>query len=247
MRYFLDISYKGTNYHGWQIQNNALTVQGVLEDALGKLMRTPTAITGSGRTDSGVHASQQIAHFDTENELTPDQIVYKLNAILPHDIVINTCRSVSDEGHARFSAIERGYEYLIALEKTPFSYNEVLFVPYDLDIDLMNEASAKLIGKKDFESFSKVKTEVNHFYCDLRQAYWELDGSRLKFTVVADRFLRGMIRALVGTLIDVGRGKLSVAEFVAILEAKDRTKAGMSASPDGLYLNRVDYPKEIFI
>lgn len=247
MRYFLYISYKGTKYHGWQIQNNALTVQGVLEEALGKLMRGETAVTGSGRTDTGVHASQQIAHFDAETQLSSDQIAYKLNAMLPDDIVINNCRAVTEDGHARFSAIERGYEYLITLEKTPFSSNEVLFVPYDLDVDLMNEAAVQLIGKKDFESFSKVKTEVNHFYCDLRQAFWELDGSRLKLTVVADRFLRGMIRALVGTLIDVGRGKLSVAEFVAILEAKDRTKAGMSASPDGLYLNRVEYPEEIFI
>ena len=247
MRFFLDISYKGTLYHGWQIQNNVQTVQGELEMALGKLMRSETPVTGSGRTDTGVHAYQQVAHFDTGLEIEPDQIVYKLNSILPPDIVINKCRGVVEDAHARFSAIERGYEYVIALKKTPFASHEQLFVPYSLNIDLMNEASSKLLGKQDFESFSRVKTEVNHFYCDIRQAKWELQGDQLKFIVKADRFLRGMIRALVGTLIDVGRGKLSVEDFVAILEAKDRRKAGKSASPDGLYLNRVVYPKEIFI
>lgn len=247
MRYFLDISYKGTNYHGWQIQNNARTIQGYLEDALGKLLRTKTAVTGSGRTDAGVHALQQIAHFDGDTELSPEQITYKLNAILPNDIVVNACFEMKEEAHARFSAEERGYEYRISLERTPFSTNELLYVPYQLDVELMNQAAAKLIGKQDFESFSKVKTEVNHFYCDLRHAYWELNGHDLKFSVKANRFLRGMIRALVGTLIDVGRGKLTVQDFVAILEAKDRTKAGKAASPDGLYLNQVDYPKEIFI
>lgn len=204
-------------------------------------------MTGSGRTDSGVHANLQVAHFDTDSKLDTDTIVFRLNAMLPNDIVIKSCKKVTHEAHARFDAIERGYVYQISLIRKPFCENEYLFVPFDLDIARMNEASQCLIGKQDFESFSKVKTEVNHFYCDLRQAHWELEDTNLKFIVKSDRFLRGMIRALVGTLLDVGRGKLTVEDFVDILKAKDRTKAGMAASPDGLYLNQVDYPEEIFI
>ena len=247
LRYFLDIAYKGTRYHGWQIQNNAHTIQGEIESALSKLLRTDVGITGSGRTDSGVHAYLQVAHFDSDSRLDVEQIVFRLNAILPNDIVIKSCKKVTDEAHARFDAIERGYVYQIKLTRNPFRENEHLYVPYDVDVKRMNEASQFLIGKQDFESFSKVKTEVNHFYCDLRQAQWEQAGEDLKFIVKSDRFLRGMIRALVGTLLDVGRGKLTVEDFVDILKAKDRTKAGMAASPDGLYLNRVDYPEEIFI
>jgi len=247
LRYFLDISYKGTSYHGWQIQPNANTVQAEIEAALEKFYSTAIGITGSGRTDTGVHALQQIAHFDAPSIIEPDQIAYKLNAILPKDIVINDCQQVKNEAHARFDATERAYAYHIRTRRSPFGANESLFVPYDLDLDLMNQAAKTLIGEQDFESFSRVKTEVNHFICDIRNAHWERNGNELVFHVVADRFLRGMIRALVGTLIEVGRGKLTVDEFVGIREAKDRQKAGKAASPDGLYLSKVSYPSEIYI
>jgi len=247
LRYFLDISYKGTRYHGWQIQPNANTIQAEIEGALSKIYRLQVGIIGSGRTDTGVHAAQQIAHFDAEDSLPVDQITYKLNAILPNDIVINQCQIVKQDAHARFDAVERAYVYRMRTTRSAFGENEHLFVPYDLDIDLMNQAAKVLEGKQDFESFSKVKTEVNHFICDIRAAYWERKGEELVFHVRADRFLRGMIRALVGTLIEVGRAKLSQDQFVDILKAKDRTKAGKAASPDGLYLNKVDYPSEIYI
>lgn len=247
MRYFLDIAYKGTNYHGWQIQPNAHTIQAEIEDALQKVYRQKTPIVGSGRTDTGVHALQQVAHFEGDEILPPDQIAYKLNAILPNDIVINDCKKVQSDAHARFDAIERGYVYHIQTTRTPFGQHEKLYVPYTLDAELMNMAAATLIGQHDFESFSRVKTEVNHFICDLRAAYWERKEENLVFHVRADRFLRGMIRALVGTLIDVGRGKLTVEEFVDIRKAKDRKQAGKAASPDGLYLNKVAYPPEIYL
>lgn len=246
MRYFLDISYKGTNYHGWQIQPNAHTVQAELEGALTKLFRTPTQLTGSGRTDTGVHALQQVAHFDAQELMPPEQIAFKLNAMLPNDVVVKTCCEVQPTAHARFDAIERGYIYRIKTERSPFDAHEWLYIRHKLDMDLLNEASQTLVGTHDFESFSKVKTEVNHFICDLRVAKWERNKDELVFHVRADRFLRGMIRALVGTLIEVGRGKLSVEEFVAIREAKDRRQAGKAASPDGLYLNKVEYPLEIY-
>ena len=247
MRYFLDIAYKGTNYHGWQIQPNAHTVQAEIESALEKLYRKKVGLTASGRTDTGVHANQQIAHFDADNANSPEKITYRLNAILPNDVVIKGCKLVKDDAHARFDATERAYVYRIKTARDPFGQNEWLYVPYALDLDKMNAAAETLLGQQDFESFSRVKTEVNHFICDLRSAYWEPKKDELVFHVHADRFLRGMIRALVGTLLEVGRGKLSIEEFVAIREAKNRQKAGKAASPDGLYLNSVKYAEEIYL
>jgi len=210
------------------------------------MYRSVVSLTGSGRTDTGVHALQQVAHFDADELFAPDQIAYKLNAILSNDVVITKCQIVRPTAHARFDAEERGYLYRIKTSRSPFGEHEWLYLPFDLDIELLNEASQTLVGQHDFESFSKVKTEVNHFICDLRLAKWERVQGELIFQVHADRFLRGMIRALVGTLIDVGCGKLSVEEFVAIREAKDRRRAGKAASPDGLYLNKVAYPSEIY-
>lgn len=247
MRYFLDISYNGTNYHGWQIQPNANTVQAEIQDALSKMLRAETAIVGSGRTDTGVHARKQVAHFDSELEWEPSQLTYKLNAILPNDIVINRTHLVKDDAHARFDAEERGYEYFLRTKRSPFGLDESLYVPYKLDVELMNKAAAELLGKQDFESFSRVKTEVNHFICDLRKAEFNWRGDLLVFNVVADRFLRGMIRALVGTLIDVGRGKLTPEDFVTIINAKDRKAAGKAAAPHGLFLTQVDYPEHIYL
>ena len=247
MRYFLDIAYKGTNYHGWQIQPNAHTIQAEIEAALSKIYREDIRIVGSGRTDTGVHAIQQVAHFDGPTSFITEQLVNRLNSILPADVVVKAAQQVKADAHARFDAIERGYIYKISMKRSPFGENEFLHVPYELNIDLMNEAAQTLLGVHDFQSFSRVKTEVNHFICDIREAKWERNDEELVFHVQADRFLRGMIRALVGTMIDIGRGKLSVADFVAIQEAKNRQRAGKAASPDGLFLNKVEYPSEIYI
>ena len=246
-RYFLDIAYNGTAYHGWQIQDNAHTVQQELETCLGTILRQPVAIMGSGRTDTGVHARQQIVHFDWAGELGGAQLVYKLNSFLPPDISVAGLRKVGEEAHARFDATERSYEYLLHQAKSPFLENLSYYFSRPLDVDLMNKAAEKLLGEQDFESFSRVKTEVNTFICTIKEARWEKLNDSLVFHVTANRFLRGMVRALVGTLIEVGLGKLSVADFVSIIESKDRRSAGRAVPPHGLYLTRVVYPDSVYL
>ncbi len=246
-RYFLDISYKGTNYHGWQIQHNAHTVQAEILDCLSKVLRQPLEIMGSGRTDTGVHAKQQIAHFELESEVNCDDLVYKLNSILPEDIAINNCKKVRENAHARFDATERAYHYFINQHKSPFYEGKSYYYKEKLDVELMNMAASKLLGELDFESFSKVKTEVNNFICTITTAKWFLQNDQLVFHVRANRFLRGMVRALVGTLIDVGRNRLTIEEFVSIIEAKNRKAAGRAVPPQGLFLTEVNYPQEIYL
>jgi tRNA pseudouridine38-40 synthase len=247
VRYFLDISYNGTAYHGWQIQNNAHTVQAEIENALSKLLGVPTAIMGSGRTDTGVHAIQQIAHFDTENAASEKELRYKLNSFLSPDISINQVLQVHPEAHARFDATERSYQYFIHQEKTPFRQGMSYYFSRELNILLMNQAAEKLLGTKDFESFSKVKTEVNNFICTITEARWKFENESLIFHVSANRFLRGMVRALVGTLLEVGLGKINVEDFAEILVQKDRTAAGRSVPPQGLFLSEVKYPESVYI
>lgn len=247
MRYFIDISYKGSNYHGWQVQANAHTVQGEFQECLSKVLRSTIDIMGSGRTDTGVHAKQQIAHFDFEEPLNTIDLVYKLNSILPPDIAVNEIREVKSDAHARFEATERAYQYFIDPKKSPFSLDESYYFSQPLDIHLMNEAAASLLGEQDFESFSKVKTEVNNFICTINQAQWIIENDRLVFHVRANRFLRGMVRALVGTLLDVGQQKLTVKEFVNIIKAKDRKVAGRAVPPHGLFLTEVRYPESIYL
>lgn len=247
MRYFLDISYLGTNYHGWQVQSNAHTVQAELQDCLSKILRTTTEVMGSGRTDTGVHARQQIVHFEALNELNTEEFIYKLNGILPDDISVNNCSEVRDDAHARFDATERAYRYCIHQSKSPFLINQSYYYTFELDLDLMNQAAAHLIGEHDFESFSKVKTEVNNFICTIHKAEWLKENDQLVFHVRANRFLRGMVRALVGTLLEVGRKKLSITEFVNIIEAKDRKQAGRAVPPHGLFLTEVNYPQDIYL
>lgn len=247
MRFFLDVSYNGAAYHGWQRQANAHTVQEEIENGLSKILGAETAITGSGRTDTGVHAKMQMVHFDTEKEMEPAQIRYKLNSILPDDISVNNCRPVQPEAHTRFDAKERGYHYFINPNKNPFLVGKSYYFNHQLDVELMNEAAEKLLGKQDFESFSRVKTEVNNFICEIFTARWYWENDQLIFNVRANRFLRGMVRALVGTLLEVGRGKLTVEEFVSIIAAKDRTKAGRAVPPHGLYLSEVNYSEEIYL
>lgn len=246
MRYFLYLSYNGTRYHGWQKQPKSISVQEVLEEKLSIVLRKPIELVGSGRTDSGVHAKLQVAHFNFDEALNLNDCIYKFNKILPPDIAIHNLVKVKEEAHARFDALSRSYEYYIDLLKNPFRTGLSYHYTNTLDVAAMNEAAKHLLGKQDFESFSKVKTDVHTFNCDIFEARWEKDNDQLIFYVSANRFLRGMVRALVGTLLDVGTGKISSADFKQIIAAKDRTKAGRAVPPHGLYLTDIIYPKENF-
>jgi tRNA pseudouridine38-40 synthase len=247
LRYFFDISYKGTAYHGWQTQPNAVTVQEVINKALQTIFGQAFETLGSGRTDTGVHAKMQVFHADLPEKYAARDLVNKLNGVLPHDIVINEAYPVVSEAHARFSAISRGYEYHINFKKTPFGENEACFIPKQPNKELINQGCQLLLGEHDFTSFSKVKTEVNNFRCTIYQAEWHQNEDSAVFHISANRFLRGMIRALVGTLLDLGFEKISIADFQAIIEAKNRSAAGQSVPPQGLYLCDVRYPEEIII
>jgi tRNA pseudouridine38-40 synthase len=245
MRYFFEISYNGTNYNGWQSQPNAIGVQKVVEDCISTLLGTKVDIIGSGRTDTGVHCEQQFFHLDLLDPLS-ENFQFRLNSILPKDIAIHSIAKVRADANARYDAIERTYQYRIIREKNVFTPGFALFFFRPLDIRTMQEASALLIGKQDFACFSKVKTDVNNFICDIKQADWQEIGTQLTFTITANRFLRGMVRAIVGTLLDVGQGKITVAEFREILNTRDRKEAGANVSPSGLYLVNVKYPESIF-
>jgi tRNA pseudouridine38-40 synthase len=244
-RYFLQLSYKGTNYHGWQIQPNAISVQEVIEDALSKILRQKIAVIGAGRTDTGVHASYFILHFDMEGEI-PEKldVVYKLNSFLPHDIAVQKVWKVSDDLHARFSATSRTYRYFISRKKDVFGDDTTCKYLKPLNVDKMNEAAQTLFLYKDFTSFSRLHTDVKTNNCVVMHAEWKELGERLIFEVKADRFLRNMVRAIVGTLLEVGKGKLSVEQFKQIIEQKDRGAAGASAPAQGLFLVHIEYPKQ---
>ena len=246
MRYFIEFSYRGTAYHGWQNQPNAISVQEVLEKALSTLLRTPIELAGAGRTDAGVHAKQMFAHFDTVAVFDFTDFVFRLNAFLPSDISIKTIRKVKSESHARFDAIERTYEYWVTWQKNPFLFPFAHTVLKSLNIDAMNKASEIAMEYDDYECFSKSNSDVKTFICDVRQAFWKVEKEKLVFTISGDRFLRNMVRAIVGTLIEVGQGKRKVEAIRAIIESKDRSKAGVSVPAKGLYLTKVVYPEHIF-
>ena len=241
MRYFIELSYKGTNYHGWQIQPDASSVQEEITKALATILQEKILLVGAGRTDAGVHASQMFAHVDTVKKLT-DDYVHKLNAILPNDIVIKSIKEVSDDTHARFDAVSRTYEYRILLGRDPFLL-EITWQLHqkNLQIEKMNEAANLLFKYEDFESFSKVKTDVNTFNCTIMKAVWTLEDKHLIFHIKANRFLRNMVRAIVGTLIEVGLGKKTVEDFRKIIESKKRSEAGLSVPAKGLFLTEVCY------
>ena len=248
-RYFIHLAYNGRNYAGWQIQPNAVTVQELLESGMKQLAKVES-VTGCGRTDTGVHAADFYAHFDSERELLEQDILkllLKLNRFLPDDIRIFSIQQVRHDAHARFSASRREYKYIIIREKDPFLYESAYFVYGDLNIEAMNQCAALLIGKHDFECFSKVRTEVNNFICEVFEARFTEKDHVLEFTICADRFLRNMVRAIVGTLLDVGRGKLSTDGFVEVLNSRNRCKAGYSVPAKGLTLTRVHYDSIIFI
>jgi tRNA pseudouridine38-40 synthase len=247
MRYFFEIAYNGKNYNGWQSQHNAVGVQTVVEESLSKLMRDKITIVGSGRTDTGVHCEQQFFHTDIEKDFQIEVLLQKINSFLPKDIAIHSIRPVKPAASARYDAFERSYRYEITRVKNPFLEGLAWHYFKDADVQTMNRAAALLVGEHDFECFSKVKTDVNHFLCDIKKAEWREDHQRLVFVITANRFLRGMVRAIVGTLLDVGTGKISLKDFQAIIQSKDRKKAGANVPAHGLYLMKVKYPPTIFI
>ena len=238
MRYFIEFAYKGTAYHGSQVQPNGITVQSVLQDAFFTILRTPVALTFAGRTDAGVHAEQMFAHFDLDD--TPP-IAERLNRLLPDDIAVRRIIPVADDMHARFSALSRTYEYRIATTKSPFTRDIRTFVPSPLDYEAMNEAARLLLGTHDFASFCKVHTDVKTTVCTITEAYWRQDAEGAVFTVTADRFLRNMVRAVVGTLFEIGRHKCSPDDLSAVIASLSRQAAGQSAPPQGLFLTAVQY------
>jgi len=246
-RYFIELSYKGTNYHGWQIQKNATGVQQLLNKSLCLKLGMEIETIGSGRTDKGVHALQQFAHFDTSKRINIDQLAFQLNRVLPNDIVAKKVYEVDPDAHARFNAISRSYQYRINKIKDPFLINTSYYRRGDLDLNLMNQAAGILLGTQDFESFSKVKTDVNHFVCTISRSEWIQMEGHICYYVTADRFLRGMVRTLVGTMLDIGTGKINLDELKKIIKSLDRKKAGRAVPAHGLYLTEVKYPSEIFI
>lgn len=245
-RYFIELAYNGANYHGWQMQKNAVSVQEKLQLSLSTLLRETVGIMGSGRTDAGVHAKQQFAHFDFGGEIEKGEFLKRINGLLPGDIAVFDVLPALPNAHARFDAKWRRYEYHITFRKDPFQAGKAWHCYYELDVLAMQTVSQILLGKQDFECFSKTKTDVKGFDCEIKNAFWEQSSHGLIFHIKANRFLRGMVRAIVGTLIQVGRGQLDKGDFAAIIASKDRTKAGIAAPAHGLYLTEVSYPENIF-
>jgi tRNA pseudouridine38-40 synthase len=248
MRYFLEIAYNGTAYHGWQIQSNTDSIQARIQKMLSTLLRENIEITGSGRTDAGVHATQQFAHFDVATDLMPQKRywLYKFNKLLPHDIRIKNLELVISNAHARHDAISRSYIYQISAFKQPFATNNFWYLLHDLDLDKMNQAAELLLKYEDFGSFCKYHSSAKHHHCTITEATWKKEGEFTRFYITANRFLYGMVRAIVGTLVEVGIGKLSVIDFEQIILQKDRKAAKNAAPPAGLSLVSVKYEPEIF-
>jgi tRNA pseudouridine38-40 synthase len=249
LRYFIFISYKGISYHGWQVQPNGITVQKILDEALSVILNESIVTTGAGRTDTGVHAIIFCAHFDSSasNLDIRKNFVYRLNRYLPADISVNSIRKVKGEANARFSALSRTYTYYISRQKDPFKDDSSWYLHGDIDVNAMNRAAAVLFNHTDFTSFSRLHTEVKTNNCRITHSLWEEKGNQLVFTIRADRFLRNMVRAIVGTMADVGFGKITVEEFDAIIKARDRGSAGKSAPAKGLFLSEIEYADDIFI
>jgi len=244
-RYFVKLSYDGTPFHGWQIQKNAKSIQQCLNEALSTILRTEIYTIGCGRTDTGVHARKFFAHFDTELDIsTTGDLMFRANCILPKEIAISKIFKVKPDVHSRFTATSRTYEYLISSAKNPFCQHRSYEYREVLDLDLMNQAASRLKNHKDFTSFSKLHSDAETNICDLHQAFWEVETGGLRFEIKANRFLRNMVRAVVGTLIELGRGKITLDQFEKIIEAKDRGQAGYSVPAHGLYLIDISYPAE---
>ena len=244
MRFFIKLSFNGTAYHGWQRQPNAITVQQVLEETLSTILQTEITVMGAGRTDAGVHAAELFAHFDCEIEL-PKSIIFKLNSFLPEDIAVHDIFEVNAEAHARFDALSRQYQYRVSLEKNVFNTNQAFAFYKTLDVERMNKACKVLFEYKDFQCFSKSNTDVKTYHCNIMKAEWHKVGDELIFDIKADRFLRNMVRAIVGTLLNIGLHKLEIADLQTIILSKDRSEAGFSVPAHGLSLVEIAYPETI--
>ncbi len=243
VRYFMRLAYNGAPFHGWQSQPNAVSVQEVLERAMSTVLRRKIAITGAGRTDTGVNARTMFSHFDVEEEIADRQrLVCAINSLVGRDIAIYSIFPVAEDAHARFDATSRTYRYFIGTEKSPFDYPFCWTPPYRLDIEAMNRAAALLKNYEDFTSFSKLHTDVKTNNCRIDFARWATEGDKIVFTITADRFLRNMVRAIVGTLVEVGRGRMSERQFCEVIEKKDRCAAGVSVPGNALFLWDVAYP-----
>ena len=276
MRYFIYLSYNGTAYHGWQYQPNASSVQEQLETALKTLLRTPVTLTAAGRTDTGVHARMMVAHFDytdptdSARPFEPEDLAFRLNGFLPSDIAIHRIVPVTPDAHARFDALSRTYEYWVTDIKNPYTEHLITYTRFHLDYDKMNEAAQILLRTKDFASFCKAHSDNKTTLCDVRRAFWDerplpfmpdcsihraptgtnplaVSNACHVFTIEADRFLRNMVRAVVGTLFEVGRGQMTIAQMQQVVESKSRCAAGQSMPPDGLYLTDIRYPDKLFL
>nr|WP_309755765.1 tRNA pseudouridine(38-40) synthase TruA [Flavobacterium sp.] len=241
MRYFIKLAYNGTQYHGWQYQPNAASVQETMNKAFSVLLNTTINLMGAGRTDTGVHAKEMYAHFDFETPIDVARLVHKLNSYLPKDIVVYDIIPVHDQAHSRFDATKRTYEYHINTFKDGFRQEHSWYFHQPLDINVMNEAAQLLFKHTDFQCFSKVNTDVNTFDCTIFEAFWKRDNGNLIFTISANRFLRNMVRAIVGTLVNIGLHKITLEDFSAIIESKNRDKAGFSVPAHGLYLTKIEY------
>jgi tRNA pseudouridine38-40 synthase len=242
MRYFIEVAYKGTNFNGFQIQENAETVQSAIDHALSTLMREKIETTGSSRTDAGVHALQNFLHFDLEKPLHP-QFIYKVNAILPPDVLLRHVYQVPDEANSRFAALSRSYEYTLYMQKDPFLQDRGYFFPYRLDVELLREAAEILKEYQDFTTFSKRNSQVKTYICAIKESRWTVESNRIVYNVTANRFLRGMVRGLVGTMLRVGRGKMTIEGFREAIESKNCAKADFAVPPQGLFLMHVAYPE----
>jgi tRNA pseudouridine38-40 synthase len=247
LRYFIEIAYNGKNYFGWQRQPEQISVQQVLEETLSTLLRKELKLVGAGRTDTGVHAKQLFAHFDFDEIENLEALIFRINSFLPKDISVKNIFEVKEDAHARFNAVEREYEYNITLGKDPFSQDFAFQINNKPDVALMNEAANLLLHHRDFQCFSRSNTDVKTYNCTIVKAHWVAKDNSLIFTIAADRFLRNMVRAIVGTLLDVGYGKTTIEDFKAILKSKSREEAGASAPAHGLYLTKVVYPESVFL
>lgn len=245
----MKLSYNGSPYHGWQRQPNAMSVQQTLEEALSTVTQRPMTITGAGRTDTGVHAKEMFAHFDLDEILDPKKFLTSLNRLIGKDIAVHDLLKVRNDAHARFDAFSRSYNYYIMLHKDPFWFQFSHRMHYLPDISAMNEAAGILLKTSDFTSFAKLHSDSKTNICNVSEAKWTIDadGNLLKFSITADRFLRNMVRAVVGTLLEVGTGKMNLKAFEDVIIRKDRCAAGMSVPAKGLFLTKVEYPEEIFI
>ncbi|NSL90053.1 tRNA pseudouridine(38-40) synthase TruA [Chitinophaga sp. Mgbs1] len=241
-RYFIEVAYKGASYSGFQVQENAHTVQAEVDNALSTLFRETIVSTGSSRTDAGVNARQNFLHFDTALPLHP-QFLYKINAILPEDVVLRGIYRVPEDANSRFAALSRSYEYTLYTHKDPFMKDRGYFFPYKMDMAALQEAAGIIKEYADFTTFSKRNTQVKTFICAVAESYWTVEEERIVYNVTANRFLRGMVRGLVGTMLRVGRGKLSLAGFREAIESRDCTKADFAVPPQGLFLIKVAYPE----